>query len=110
MGIDSPVAFVVLLTLARCGLWSRNDSCRFISVGMDNDEQSAGLRLPEGQIGASSSEWSGSKNVTARGFTNTVAASSEETPCGSRFTAALSGAHSKRTVSKVAQSVKSPRC
>src|ERR1039458_9881544 len=45
----------------------------------------------------SSSEWSGSSPVADRGSKNTLAASSNETPCFRRFAVAFRAFHSKRT-------------
>src|SRR5713101_7586654 len=54
------------------------------------------VEMPKVTKRSSSNEWSGSAPVADRTSRNTVAASSNETPCLARFSAALPGSHSKR--------------
>src|SRR5437763_620852 len=54
------------------------------------------VEMPKVTKRSSSNEWSGSTPVADRASRNTVAASSNETPCLARFSAALAGSHAKR--------------
>jgi hypothetical protein len=85
----------MLFTLAPGRLPSADQPNITLPVGERDERRRRAVEWPVKIARFSDSEWSGSEWILANGSWNTVAASSNDTPCVFKSAAAFVGSHSK---------------